>query len=184
MVNKNGCASIGAYFIIFWALVLMIFGCLAGCNPVKKATKHYNKAKQKHLPTVAMLSKQDFPYIPTKADTIINYIKGRTDTVTTEQVIEVPCPDTARNAPANSVIRVPVKVPCRCEEKQPDTLYRYITQFEKDPRDSIVFTEQLQIKDKQISKEEKSKAFWRTAAIVLGIIFALYIILSRIFRLF
>ncbi len=184
MANRNGCATISAYFIIFWALVLMIFGCLAGCNPVKKATKHYNKAKEKHLPTVALLSRNDWPCGKTKSDTVVNYIKGRTDTLVKEQVITVDCPDTARNAPVNSVIRIPVKVPCRCEEKQPDTLYRYITQFEKDPRDSIVFTEQLQVKDKQISKAEKSKAFWRTAAIVIGIIFALYIILSRIFRLF
>ncbi len=162
-------------------LLLML---LVSCNPAKRAAKFYNKAKEKHLPTVALLSKNDWPCGKTKSDTIINYLPGRTDTVTREQIIEVDCPDTARSATPGAVIKVPVKVPCACPEKQPDTLYRYITQFEKDPRDSIVYTEQLQVKDKQISKAEAGRNTWRTIALVIAVIFALYVILSRIFRLF
>lgn len=162
--------------------VFIIF--FIACSAEKRAIKLANKSWDKNHVGFTKVSKEKLPYTPTKSDTIINYIKGRTDTVTTEQVIDVPCPDTARNAPTNSVIRIPVKVPCRCEEKQPDTLYRYITQFEKDPRDSILFTEQLQVKDKQISKAEASRNTWRTIAIVIAVIFLLYIILSRIFRIF
>lgn len=184
MVNRKGCTYFITCFLVWLALVLMIFGCLASCSPVKKATKLYNKAKEKHLPTVALLSKADWPCGKTKADTVTNYLPGRTDTVTRDQIVTVDCPDTSRSATPGAVIKVPVKVPCACPEKQPDTLYRYITQFEKDPRDSIVYTEQLQVKDKQISKVEAGRNTWRTIALVIGAIFALYVILSRIFRLF
>ncbi|MGN7786821.1 hypothetical protein ACTJIJ_19970 [Niabella sp. 22666] len=171
------------YSVIAYAFLMLLFG-VCSCNPTKKATKFYNKAKEKHLPTVAKLSQLDWPCGQSKSDTVVTFLPGKTDTITRDQLITVDCPDTARNAPKNSVIKVPVSVPCKCKEKAPDTLYRYITNFEKDPRDSIIFTEQLTVKDKEIKKMENGRNFWRTTALVIATIFFLYILLTRIFKLF
>lgn len=170
--------------ILIWiAFIFAFIGIailLGGCNSAKQATKHYNKAKEKHLPTVALLSRNDWPCGKTKSDTIVNYLPGRTDTITREQLIEVDCPDTI----PGKTIKVPVKVPCLCPEKRPDTLYRYITQFEKDPRDSIIYTDQINKAKKNLRKAEQGRNTWRTVAFIfIGIFLIAMIVILKKFKI-
>lgn len=158
MRTKRSVSHILTISAIILAAVFMIVG-MGSCSPAQRATKKYDAAKRIHLSTVAKLSQHDFPCGISVSDTIIKFIAGRTDTVVNNQIVEVDCPDV--NDKGDTVyIKTKVNVPCRCPEQKADTLVRYITNFEKDPRDSIMLKNQEEL----TLKAEAKSSTWKTVA--------------------
>jgi hypothetical protein len=153
-------------FLYFLSLTILLIGCFS-CNPVKQATKYYVKAKEKHLPTVALLSQKDWPCGESKRDTVTKILPGKKDTVIVPQVVMADCPDTATNAAPGSIIKVPVKVPCNCLQSDPDTVYSEITSVVKDPRDSIYYTYQIRSVNKELASTTQGRNTWRTMSLIL-----------------
>lgn len=175
-MKKINIASILFWLVYFGMLIMLMIGCLS-CNTAKQATKHYNKAKDKNIVTVATLARKDWPCITTKKDTTITYRQGKTDTLIESRVVYADCPDTARNAPKNSIIKVPVNVPYKVYIKNTDTVYRDITKSVEDSSKIFTANQRTAEAEKRADKVEAGRNTWRVVSLLFIGLFVLAMIL-------
>lgn len=170
------------YVICVFAILMLTIG-LFSCNPVKKANKYYEKAKKASVITVAQRTRQDWPCVTTKVDTVHGKDSVVIRDTTIYQQVYADCPDTAKNAAPGKTIKVPILVQCNCKDS---IVYRplYITNTVEDSANIFIANTE---RDKALKKSEKyeRRAHTKTAiiAVLIGL-FALYLLLTRMFKLF
>lgn len=181
-MKKLNWTFIPFWFIYLFMIAMLIIG-LASCNSVKQATKHYEKAKDKNIVTVASLVRKDWPCVTTKIDTLISIKQGKTDTLRSEVTYYADCPDTAKNAPKNSVIKVPVKVPQFIYVKNNDTVFLTQTKLVEDSAKIFIAQKEAVKAKKDVDKyQSRSKTKGWIIAVLIGL-FLIYILLTKTFKI-
>lgn len=181
-MKKINITFIAFWFIYLFMIVMIALGLLS-CNSVKQATKHYEKAKHKNIVTVASLVRKDWPCVTTKIDTLISYKQGKTDTLIQETTFYADCPDTAKNAPKNSVIKVPVKVPQFVFIKNNDTVFLTQTKLVEDSAKIFVAQKETAKAQKDVDKYQSRANTKGWIIAVLISLFIIYILLTKTFKI-
>ena len=151
--------------VLFWLLVATVFLCigLQSCSSERRATRLAYKSFQVNEAASAQAFNRIFPV--QESEPIVDTLFLPDSIGFRETIHEVDsfvyCPDTARNAPVGSVIKVPIKVPCKCVDS---IIYRTKT---------ITITKP--IKDRELPKKQFELAwYWIAEGLLLMVLLIIF----------